>query len=103
MALYLAQEVIQNAFADLKDSPENSLMFSNLYSSKVESGTLKKSSPRKRKHASGSPRQHLNSADPEVAAVSRKPVTLPVKIAALKTLEALLTVVCVYVNAFNYC
>ncbi|XP_010939528.1 uncharacterized protein [Elaeis guineensis] len=93
MALYLAQEVINNAFADLKDSPENSLMFSNLYSSKVGSETLKQSSPRKRKHASGSPRQHLNSVDPEVAAISRKPVTpLPVKIAALKTLEALLTV-----------
>ncbi|XP_008807711.2 proline-, glutamic acid- and leucine-rich protein 1 [Phoenix dactylifera] len=93
MALYLAQEVINNAFADLKDSPENSLMFSNLYSSKVGSETLKQSSPRKRKHASGSPRQHLNSIDPEVAAINRKPVTpLSVKIAALKTLEALLTV-----------
>ncbi|KAG1366435.1 proline-, glutamic acid- and leucine-rich protein 1 [Cocos nucifera] len=93
MALYLAQEVINNAFADLKDSPESSLMFLNLYSSKVGSETLKQSSPRKRKHTSGSPRQHLNSVDPEVAAISRKPVTpLPVKIAALKTLEALLTV-----------
>lgn len=93
MALYLAQEVINNAFADLNDVPENGLMFSNLYSSKVGSESLKQSSPRKRKHASGSPRQHLNSVDPEVAAGSRKPVTpLSVKIAALKTLEALLTV-----------
>ncbi|XP_039124544.1 proline-, glutamic acid- and leucine-rich protein 1 [Dioscorea cayenensis subsp. rotundata] len=93
MALYLTQEVISNAFADLNDHPVCGLPSSNTNSAKVVSEVSGQSTSRKRKHGYGAPMEHPNGVDLEAEAASRKlPAPLAVKIAALRALEALLTV-----------
>lgn len=93
MALYLAQELINNAFVDLIDNPGSNALLPRKHLSDDQS--LLQSSLKKRKHASGSTRQHSNGIDRERTVISIKPATpLSVKIAALEALEALLTAVC---------
>nr|XP_009403178.1 PREDICTED: proline-, glutamic acid- and leucine-rich protein 1 [Musa acuminata subsp. malaccensis]XP_018683559.1 PREDICTED: proline-, glutamic acid- and leucine-rich protein 1 [Musa acuminata subsp. malaccensis] len=90
MALYLAQELINNAFVDLIDNPGSNALLPRKHLSDDQS--LLQSSLKKRKHASGSTRQHSNGIDRERTVISIKPATpLSVKIAALEALEALLT------------
>ncbi|KAF8390224.1 hypothetical protein HHK36_024749 [Tetracentron sinense] len=94
MALYLAQEVISNAFVDL-DSHGSGGASSNAYSD-VTTEALRQPSHRKRKHVTttiGYPEEHQNGGGLEVAVPKNKPTTpISVKIAALQALEALLTV-----------
>ncbi|KAM0936363.1 hypothetical protein DsansV1_C27g0202881 [Dioscorea sansibarensis] len=93
MALYLTQEVISNAFADLNDHPVCGLPSSNTNSAKVVNEVSGQSISRKRKHGYGAPMEHPNGVDLEAEAASRKlAAPLAVKIAALRALEALLTV-----------
>ncbi|KAJ0988331.1 hypothetical protein J5N97_006687 [Dioscorea zingiberensis] len=93
MALYLTQEVISNAFGDLNDHPVSGLSTSNINSTRVVSEPPGQITHRKRKHRSEAPVEHPNGADLEIMAVSRKlTAPLAVKIAALRALEALLTV-----------
>ncbi|KAJ8477452.1 hypothetical protein OPV22_021179 [Ensete ventricosum] len=90
MALYLAQELISNAFVDLIDNPGSNALLPRKHSSDDQG--LPQSSRKKRKHASVSTRQHSNGIDTERTVISIRPATpLSVKIAALEALEALLT------------
>ncbi|XP_028549225.1 proline-, glutamic acid- and leucine-rich protein 1-like isoform X2 [Dendrobium catenatum] len=95
MSLYLAQEVINNAFADLTDNLElgSSAMLSNMQSSILVGGTFRQNYHKKRKRdASVIPVEHSNGVDLSVKTCSKKSqAPLSVKIAALKALEALLT------------
>lgn len=94
MALYLAQEVIDNAFADLNDCPGDGQLSSNLYLSKSTCEASYQSFHRKRKHASGTPMEQPNGVNIGAEALNRKMQSpLSVKIGALKALESLLTVV----------
>ena len=95
MALYIAQEVVHNAFTDLNDCPgRGASSFNSLPKSTSE--VLQQSGHRKRKHASGSATEQLNGTNVGAEALDWKPpAPLSVKIAALKALEALLTVVCI--------
>ncbi|WOL18805.1 proline-, glutamic acid- and leucine-rich protein 1 [Canna indica] len=92
MVLYLAQELINNAFADLTENTGSTLLPAE-HSLEEAGQVLLQNSPRKRKRGSGSSRQHSNGTDKEDAITSIKPgACYPVKIAALKALDALLTV-----------
>ena len=96
MALYLAQEVVHNAFTDLNDCSGRGASSFNSYLPKSTSEVLQPSGHRKRKHASGSATEQLNGTNVGAEALDWKPpAPLSVKIAALKALEALLTVVCI--------
>eukprot|EP00268_Persea_americana_P043737 TRINITY_DN4401_c0_g1_i2.p1 TRINITY_DN4401_c0_g1~~TRINITY_DN4401_c0_g1_i2.p1 ORF type:complete len:864 (-),score=172.49 TRINITY_DN4401_c0_g1_i2:333-2924(-) len=92
IALYVAEAIIANAFADLNFISQGSgLAYSNAYSSIVMSQPLKQPSNKKRKLASGSPAEQQNVV--EVDNPNNKRTTpLSVQIAALQALEALLTV-----------
>lgn len=94
--MYLAQEVITNAFADLNFvSHGNVLASSNPYSSSVMSGALQQTGHRKRKHVSRSPGEQPDEVHDEVDILKNKQITpLSLQIAALEALEALLTVKC---------
>ncbi|XP_020247498.1 proline-, glutamic acid- and leucine-rich protein 1 isoform X2 [Asparagus officinalis] len=88
MSLYLAQEVVGNAFMDLTNAEEVGALSSGNSSSKPIPV-----SHRKRKHDSGSLIEQPNGVNVETGALDRKmPSPLSLKIAALKALEALLTV-----------
>ncbi|KAL0912817.1 hypothetical protein M5K25_016226 [Dendrobium thyrsiflorum] len=94
MSLYLAQEVINNAFADLTDNLElgSSELLSNMQSSILVGGTFRQNYHKKRKRASVIPVEHSNGVDLSVKTCSKKSqAPLSVKISALKALEALLT------------
>lgn len=95
MSLYLAQEVVNNAFSDLKDYLElgNSSMHLNKQSSIIVSKSFQKNHRRKRKHASLMSLECHNGDDISIKNGNNKQQTpLSVQIAALKALEALLTV-----------
>uniref|UniRef100_A0A1D1ZJE1 Proline-, glutamic acid-and leucine-rich protein 1 n=1 Tax=Anthurium amnicola TaxID=1678845 RepID=A0A1D1ZJE1_9ARAE len=93
MAIYLAEEVIKNAFADLNPlRNESNLGSSNLGNSKVAE-PARHSSNRKRKHVSAAPKERQIGVDLGKIQASRKlTAPLSVQIAALGTLEALITV-----------
>ncbi|XP_077250053.1 proline-, glutamic acid/leucine-rich protein isoform X2 [Tasmannia lanceolata] len=92
MALYLAQEVITNAFADLHFVIHGNDSTSNQYL-KVVNEALQQSGRRKRKHGSVSSVEHQNGVAVEVEVLNNKPTTpVSVQIAALQALEALVTV-----------
>ncbi|KAJ6801190.1 proline-, glutamic acid- and leucine-rich protein 1 isoform X2 [Iris pallida] len=93
MALYLAQDIINNASVDLNDCPGSGTFSSRMCSSKLASEVSVQTSRRKRKHVSGLPVEQPNGTDAGVDAVNRKMLTpVSVKIAALGALETLLTV-----------
>ncbi|KAK8931225.1 hypothetical protein KSP39_PZI016567 [Platanthera zijinensis] len=95
MSLYLAQEVVNNAFSDLNDYLElgNSSMLLNKQPSTIPSKTFQKNHRRKRKHGSLMSLECHNGDDIRIKNGSNKQQTpLSVQIAALKALEALLTV-----------
>ncbi|MQM03494.1 hypothetical protein Taro_036277 [Colocasia esculenta] len=90
MALYLADDIIKNAFADLNSNKSN-LGSSNLDNSKEAQESMVHPSSRKRKHVSSSQKEKIG-ADPGKETVTRKTTTsLSIQIAALGTLEALIT------------
>ncbi|RWR72605.1 proline-, glutamic acid- and leucine-rich protein 1-like protein isoform X2 [Cinnamomum micranthum f. kanehirae] len=92
IALYVAEAIIANSFADLNFTSQGSdLAYSNAHSSRVMSEQLKQPSHKKRKLVSGSPAEQQNVV--EVGILNNKRTTpLSVQIAALQALEALLTV-----------
>ncbi|XP_020683452.1 proline-, glutamic acid- and leucine-rich protein 1-like [Dendrobium catenatum] len=94
MALYLAQEVVNNVFVDLTDNLElgSSAMLSNMQSSILVGETFRQNYHKKRKLASVIPAEHSNGVDLSFKTCNKKSqAPLSVKIAALKALEALLT------------
>ncbi|KAF9591020.1 hypothetical protein IFM89_001230 [Coptis chinensis] len=95
MALYLAQEVINNAFVDLETLSHGSGIASSTTFSKPGTYALQQPRNKKRKHATltGSAADHQNGAALEKELPTSKPPTpISVQIAALQALEALLTV-----------
>ncbi|KAJ6791869.1 proline-, glutamic acid- and leucine-rich protein 1 isoform X2 [Iris pallida] len=93
MALYLAQDIINNASVDLNDCPGSGSFSSRMCSSRLASEVSVQTSRRKRKHVSGWPMEQPDSTDAGVDSLNRNMLTpLSVKIAALRALEALLTV-----------
>lgn len=93
MSLYLTQEVISNTFVDLDYSSSasgNLNLNSNVFNEPVQQPPQKK-----RKHAgtTGSNDEQSDRMGTEMTAPKIK-TPISVKIAALHTLEALLTVVC---------
>ncbi|XP_038688480.1 proline-, glutamic acid- and leucine-rich protein 1 isoform X1 [Tripterygium wilfordii] len=89
IAIYLAQEVVKNAFADLCPIDEENICTSSNANSSTSSETLGNHSRRKRKHGAT---ESLEKQQIEVE-TSKKHSTTPisVKVAALKALKALLT------------
>ncbi|KAJ4972716.1 hypothetical protein NE237_005890 [Protea cynaroides] len=95
MALYLAQEVIDNAFVDLDSSSHGHERASSNVYSKATTEALQQPRHRKRKHitAAGFLEHHQNGVGLEVEVPENKPkAPISVKIAALQALEVLLTV-----------
>lgn len=94
LSLYLAQEVVNNAFSDLNDYLElGSSMHSNKQSSIMASKTFQKNHSKKRKHSPLMSLEYYNGDDIRINNGRNKQHTLlSVQIAALKALEALLTV-----------
>ncbi|GFZ11209.1 hypothetical protein Acr_22g0006070 [Actinidia rufa] len=93
IAVYLTQEVINNAFVDLDPIPcEGGGIPSSAYS-KASNGPLLQPCQKKRKHASttASLEEDPDRVDLEVG-VAKNPTPLSVKIAALEAIETLLTV-----------
>ncbi|KAL0919984.1 hypothetical protein M5K25_009080 [Dendrobium thyrsiflorum] len=74
MALYLAEEVINNAFADLTDNLElgSSAMLSNMQSSILVGETFRQNYHKKRKRASVIPVEHSNGVDLSFKTCSKK-------------------------------
>ncbi|XP_020585287.1 proline-, glutamic acid- and leucine-rich protein 1-like [Phalaenopsis equestris] len=94
MTIYLSQEVISNAFADLADNLElrSSPVLSNMQPSIFVGETFQQNYDKKRKRTSIIPAEHPNGFDSSSKICSKESeAPLSVKIAALKTLEALLT------------
>ncbi|KAI3970679.1 hypothetical protein MKX01_024326 [Papaver californicum] len=92
MALYLAQEVINNAFVDLDSFCNDSSVASSSIYAKAATDSLNQPGKRKRKHGTvnGDQQSGVNS---EVALLKSKSATpISVQIAALQALEALVTV-----------
>ena len=99
MALCLAQEVINNAFADLDTTENKSGGTLNGSNSNVLAGALLPPSHRKRKHSSttGSLQEHDDSGGLGVEVSKNHPLTaISLRIVALEALEALITVVCIF-------
>ncbi|KAJ8643443.1 hypothetical protein MRB53_005191 [Persea americana] len=92
IALYVAEAIIANSFADLNFISQGSdLAYSNAHSSRVMSELLKQPSQKIRKLVSGSPAEQQNVVEVDILNNKRK-TPLSVQIAALQALEALLTV-----------
>ncbi|KAI3953935.1 hypothetical protein MKW98_017759 [Papaver atlanticum] len=92
MALYLAQEVINNAFVDLDSLRNEKSVASSSINAKAATDSLNQPGNRKRKHGTvrGDQQSGVNL---EVALLKSKSATpISVQIAALQALEALLTV-----------
>ncbi|MED6108420.1 hypothetical protein PIB30_023639 [Stylosanthes scabra] len=92
MAIYLAQEVVNNAFSDLETIENKSGGASNSSNSNVSAGSLPAPSRRKRKHknAGDSLQENDNGGLGSEAPVLATPISL--RIAALEALETLITV-----------
>lgn len=98
IAVHLAEEVINNAFADLNPIDQGTGDVSSRANSKASTGALLQTRHRKRKHATtatGSSEEQLDRVNFEKEVPKGYTTFIPVKIAALEALEALLTVVCV--------
>lgn len=95
IAVYLTQEVIKNAFLDLETIAYEGGQTSSSAYSKASSEILLQPGQKKRKHSSTtvSLDEQTDRVDLEVG-VPINPIPISLKIAALETLEALLTVVC---------
>jgi len=96
MALYIAQDVVNNAFTDLSSTEYMNGGTLNASSSNASAGALPPSSHRKRKHSSatGSLQEHDEGGGLGVEVPKNRQLTpISLRIAALETLEALLTVV----------
>ncbi|KAI8563442.1 hypothetical protein RHMOL_Rhmol03G0111600 [Rhododendron molle] len=93
MAVYLTQEVIKNAFLDLQTIAYEGGQTSSSAYSKASSEILLQPGQKKRKHSSTtvSLDEQTDRVDLEVG-VPLNPIPISLKIAALETLEALLTV-----------
>lgn len=103
MALYLAQEVINNAFTDLSSIEHTNGDILNGSISNAPAGAKKPSSHRKRKHinATGSLQEHDQGGGLGLEVPKNCPLTpISLRIAALETLEALVTVVCMCLSNF---
>ncbi|KAG0477926.1 hypothetical protein HPP92_012645 [Vanilla planifolia] len=93
MVPYMAQELLKNVFSDLADYTGNGTMFSTNHLVMVSCQTSQQNNPRKRKCAPVSDQGKPNGVDPSIKPLSYTTQSpLAVKIAALKALEALLTV-----------
>ncbi|KAK8464934.1 hypothetical protein PHAVU_010G110700 [Phaseolus vulgaris] len=95
MALYLAQEVVNNAFTDLNSTEHMDGGILNGSNSNASAGAQQPPSHRKRKHSSatGSLQEHDEGGGSGVEVPKNRPLTpISLRIAALETLEALLTV-----------
>ncbi|XP_074570317.1 uncharacterized protein LOC141826897 [Curcuma longa] len=91
MSLYLAQELINNASADLNDHPGSNTHVSNQQLLGEPDQAIKQNHSRKRKHLSKSASQLPNGTHKQSVVISLKPSTpLSVKTAALEALRALL-------------
>lgn len=96
ITVHLAEEVINNAIADLDPIDQGTRDLYSTANSKASTGALLQTRHRKRKHAttaSGYSAEQLHKVNVEKE-VSRCTTSVSVKIAALEALEALLTVVC---------
>ncbi|XP_058083932.1 uncharacterized protein LOC131231664 isoform X2 [Magnolia sinica] len=90
---YLAQDVIENAFADLSFITQGSgFTSSSSYLSKVGSEALQQPSLGKGKHSSGLPGDNQNVVGPAVEVPYKRLTPISVQIAALEALEELVTV-----------
>ncbi|TKY64039.1 Proline-, glutamic acid- and leucine-rich protein 1 [Spatholobus suberectus] len=95
MALYLAQEVINNAFTDLSSIEHKNGGMLNGSNSNASSGALLLPNHRKRKHSrtNGSLQELDEGGGLGVEVPKNRPLTpISLRIAALETLEALVTV-----------
>ncbi|KHN15962.1 hypothetical protein glysoja_013178 [Glycine soja] len=94
LALYLAQEVINNAFADLSSIEHKNGGILNGSYSNASAGTLLPPSHRKRKHSSttGSLQEHGEGGLSVEVPKNRPLIPMSLRIAALETLESLITV-----------
>ncbi|CAJ1950342.1 unnamed protein product [Sphenostylis stenocarpa] len=95
MALYLAQEVFNNAFTDLSSIEQRNGGILNGSNSNPSVGAVLPSSHRKRKHSSamGSLKEHDEGGGLGLEVPKKRPWTpISLRIAALETLEALITV-----------
>ncbi|XP_059598540.1 uncharacterized protein LOC100256091 isoform X4 [Vitis vinifera] len=95
IAVHLAEEVINNAFADLNPIDQGTGDVSSSANSKASTGALLQTRHRKRKHATtatGSSEEQLDRVNFEKEVPKGYTTFIPVKIAALEALEALLTV-----------
>lgn len=102
MAVCLAQEVINNAFVDLNPIDNENGGASYGANSKTSIEALPQAGNRKRKHGTttGSLEWHDGSSI-EMGAPNNNPtILISLRIAALESLEALLTVVCVAEHLF---
>lgn len=95
MALYLGEEIVNNAFGDLnRFSVENRKGSSNLDQPTMVVQSRVPGKSKKRKHGSGAPKELPIVVDLGEESVDRTlAVPLSVQIAALETLETLVTVV----------
>lgn len=99
MALYLAQEVINNANADLSTTENKNGGTLNGSNSDVSTGAPLPASNRKRKHSNtnGSLQEYDEGGGLGVEVPKNRPLTpISLRIAALEALEALITVVCIF-------
>ncbi|KAG6483146.1 uncharacterized protein LOC122015805 [Zingiber officinale] len=92
MSLYLAQDLVSNASADLNDHPGINTHISNQQLSGEPDQAITQSRLRKRKHFSESATQLPDGSHKQSVVISLKPsAPLSVKTAALEALQALLT------------
>ncbi|XP_050212962.1 uncharacterized protein LOC126664559 [Mercurialis annua] len=90
IAIYLAQDVVNNSLLDLNPSVDHTVSIATL---KPSSDSMSQPSHRKRKHGAPGFHEQNNGQISEVEAPKSLPTnSISVKIAALGTLEALLTV-----------
>lgn len=103
MALYLGQEVADNAYADLNPVDDDSSFTVSIPNLKAASYAVMQSSSRKRKHGiTESFEQQNDKIGFEVEAPkSRQQSPIGLKIAALEAIEVLLNVVCTFFCKFE--
>lgn len=99
MALCLAQEVINNAIADLSTTENKNGETLNGSNSDVTTAALQPENHRNRKHSSttGSLQEYDKGGGLGLEVPKNRPLTpISLRIAALEALEPLITVVCVF-------
>ena len=93
IAIYLIQEIINNAFVDLDAHDQQRRSMDSATYSKASEEAIQQPSQRKRKHPTTGSLEQSDQGGLEVDRFQNS-TPISVRIAALEALEALLTVVC---------